>query len=222
MCDEFIAQYTTAGWVVYPETFGFDMVAVSPEGERVGIEAKLHPNTLVLDQAIGRPTGAVHFRAVLVPHAPSDFRHVASTLRLSVLELPDDQTPMFYAGNCAYHDPTRGKRWQTDVTEPLLAHPMKMRAGLPAPRSVTKWKVTAVTFCLQNMGRQFTAKQFHEETKLHMGRWEAYDWVVKAGKTSTKRPENLWSLSEAADRPDLQYPELADAIRPTLAPKESQ
>lgn len=52
MCDAFMDAARAAGWTVYPETAGFDILLVSG-GLQVGVEAKLHPNVKVLSQALG-------------------------------------------------------------------------------------------------------------------------------------------------------------------------
>lgn len=64
---------STGGWVIYPETAGFDILAVWKDtGHQLGIEAKLQLNAKVADQILPRHwSGACgtgpDFRAVLVP-----------------------------------------------------------------------------------------------------------------------------------------------------------
>lgn len=221
MCAEFIRQYTEAGWVCHPETFDFDIVLVSPEGQRVGIEAKLQPNIEVLYQALTRRNASVHFRGVLVPYAGEAFCTVAHQIKLSVSILRSPETRLFwgrvgynYANLTAEH-----MRWQQHVTQELPERPVMLPAGVPSPRKVTRWNVAAVGFCLAQMARHnrgFTAKEFKAEAKLDMKLWVQKQWVVQCGfRTERGRRVTLWQLNDGApDRPDRKYPEIADALRP--------
>lgn len=75
LCDCFIESIrAVGGWTVYPETAGFDILAVYDEtGHQLGVEAKLQLNAKVADQIIpadsywqaGAP--GPDFRAVIVP-----------------------------------------------------------------------------------------------------------------------------------------------------------
>lgn len=75
LCECFIESIkAVGGWTVYPETAGYDILAVyDPTGHQLGIEAKLHLNAKVADQILpddshwtaGAP--GPDFRAVIVP-----------------------------------------------------------------------------------------------------------------------------------------------------------
>jgi hypothetical protein len=75
LCDCFIQSINAVGgWTVYPETAGFDILAVYDEtGHQLGIEAKLHLNAKVADQIIPADgywqadAPGPDFRAVIVP-----------------------------------------------------------------------------------------------------------------------------------------------------------
>jgi hypothetical protein len=74
LCTRLIDCLTaTGGWEVYPETAGFDILAVWKEtGHQLGVEAKLQLNSKVADQVLpaywsGAGGKGPDFRAVLVP-----------------------------------------------------------------------------------------------------------------------------------------------------------
>ena len=73
MCAAFVEYAQGKGWLVYPETCGFDMVLVrQTDGAQLAVEAKQQLNVHVLTQVV---TGAGRwqqdsgpdYRAVLVP-----------------------------------------------------------------------------------------------------------------------------------------------------------
>mgnify|MGYP000417331658 CR=1 FL=1 len=74
LCARLIDCLTAAGgWEIYPETAGFDILAVwKATGHQLGVEAKLQLNSKVADQILPRhwDSGShcgPDFRAVLVP-----------------------------------------------------------------------------------------------------------------------------------------------------------
>ena len=73
LCDQFIADMRAiGGWTLYPETAGFDILAVYDKtGHQLGIEAKLALNAKVADQILPADYSGVDegpdFRAVIVP-----------------------------------------------------------------------------------------------------------------------------------------------------------
>lgn len=222
MCEAFIAQYKDAGWSAHSEQFGFDFVLVSPDGERVGVEAKLQTTVGVLYQAISREDGYVHFRAALVPNPTTDFVSVARRLKIHVYEMPSPDHQLFVKGTSVftsifYHQPATasGLRWCRDVKGELLRVEVPgLRPGSPNPRAVTRWKVQAVQFCLNQGKRPFTRKEFDASAKVDMSRWVKYGWIEPVGsEVRNGRPVTLYQLTDHHERPDLQYPELAAALR---------
>lgn len=74
LCECFIATIRDVdGWTIYPETAGFDILAVYKTGHQLGIEAKLRLNSKVADQIIPNDYELAYksrgpdFRAVIVP-----------------------------------------------------------------------------------------------------------------------------------------------------------
>lgn len=223
MCEAFIAQYKAAGWAAHAEQFGFDFVLVSPVGERIGVEAKLQTTVGVLHQAISREDGFVHFRAVLVPHPTDDFVRVARRLKIHVFRMPSTAHELFWRERAGLQPlevdrpPAAAMRWCHEVRGELLRVAVRgLRPGAPAPRAVTRWKVQAVQFCLSQGKRTFTRKEFDSSAKVDMSRWVKYGWINQVGdEVRNGRSVHIYQLTDHHERPDLQYPELADAIRAT-------
>lgn len=74
LCDQFMGDMRAlGGWTLYPETAGFDILAVYDKtGHQLGIEAKLSLNAKVADQILpadyaGGMDEGPDFRAVVVP-----------------------------------------------------------------------------------------------------------------------------------------------------------
>ena len=56
LCEIFIRDMNAQpGWTCYPETGGFDILAVHEEGRQIGVEAKLALNAKVADQIMPNP-----------------------------------------------------------------------------------------------------------------------------------------------------------------------
>ena len=110
LCDLFIQDFKKIeGWTIYPETGGFDILAVwDATGHQLGVEAKLLLNAKVADQILphdymghpamgSRPPSGVagpDFRAVIVPVLTEANEGIAKMLRIlgvSVWEPSVDQ-----------------------------------------------------------------------------------------------------------------------------------
>lgn len=84
LCEAFIRDVQAIrGWIVYPETAGFDILLVREDtGHQLGIEAKLRLNEKVIDQILPSDWSNLcndegpDWRAVLVPEGSG------STVRL--------------------------------------------------------------------------------------------------------------------------------------------
>ncbi len=176
MCDSFADAARAAGWTVYPETGGWDMLLVGtpetvgargrgilrtasalPSPVMIGVQAKLHPNVSVLAQAIGRMSAfrldrgmpdedGPHVRAVLVPKATPGFRDVARLCRLHVFE------------SRLREYPTRLEWDGLDHLYPGVLRESKrlpylppvvpdLPAGVPSPTTLGPWKVSAFALC---------------------------------------------------------------------------
>lgn len=89
LCECFIRTLSTIdGWTVYPETGGFDILAVYKTGHQLGIEAKLHLNAKIADQIVPDDYYARYgakgpdFRAVIVPAVTEASEGIAKLLHV--------------------------------------------------------------------------------------------------------------------------------------------
>lgn len=223
MCASFQAAATAAGWTVHPETAGHDLVLVAgaapppgwEPGDVVAVEAKLRAGVDVLAQALPplsrrgweKTAPAAHGYFVLVPECSLEFRDVAAACGVGV---------RVWARGAA-HLPERVVFLSAELRDPVapglvvLARPVATAAGAPAPRSVTRWKVEAVRLCLRALAHP--ERLIDRSEFVHVGidtrLWLRRGWLRPMPGVKPAR----YQLTEAADRPDLLYPEVVDAVR---------
>ena len=174
LCEAFAATATAGGWVVYPETAGWDLLLVRRDVQ-VGVQAKLLGRPWVLLQACPdrRERRGPHYRLALVGgwpgrgesaqrNARAEFCALAHHLRILVATPPDHDAVVF-----GYHDswvmslmhpplnlgrrrcvrPSldwRWYRWRPEAPETLPPIVPRVPAGVPSPETVTSWSVAAV------------------------------------------------------------------------------
>jgi hypothetical protein len=68
LCDDLRTHAKAAGWLVYPECGGWDLVLVR-RGIQIGVQAKLKFNPHLVAQALASPTHGPHYRALACPLA---------------------------------------------------------------------------------------------------------------------------------------------------------
>lgn len=168
LCEAFAAWVRSGGgtryepWTVYPETGGFDLLLVDPQGRQLGIEAKLRMNAKVLVQAIPSRWSSLDgpdWRGILVPKINDELRELAHVLGLVVF------TPLWECWGTGHDRRVSGSRpsgrFQPMLYQAEQVHdcwhdfnpetrcelpPMvpDLPAGVPAPVRLTPWKVGAL------------------------------------------------------------------------------
>lgn len=161
LCAAYQESAASEGWIIYPETAGFDLLLVRADtGHQLGIEAKLSLNAKVCEQIIpSQWTNAdvgPDWRAVLVPEigGAHGLRQMLEILGVMVFCPREgagryDGTTGQYtrrwdfpvAGNrydAAWHDWNPKKRCELPEIIPRVA------AGVPAPIQLTPWKIGAL------------------------------------------------------------------------------
>lgn len=148
LCSGFIKWAETRGWKCYPETGGFDIVVVAPDGRQIGVEAKLRLNAKVILQCAERyHDQGPDYRAVLVPKI-SDLAEVCRILGITVLrpasypkgEFSPDLPPL---DTQWWHD--RG--WFENLPSRRLTLPEyvpDVQAGVKSPLQLTTWKIKMI------------------------------------------------------------------------------
>ena len=159
LCAAFIRDIQTQpGWIVYPETAGFDILLVREDtGHQLGIEAKLTLNDKVITQILpgdsqygGYWEQGPDWRAVLVPEASPG---IATLLRIVGV--------MVFVPSRDYRRAYRDLSWRFDISNPRSYetewhdwNPKKrcglpeivprVAAGVPSPLQLTPWKIGAL------------------------------------------------------------------------------
>lgn len=154
------------GWTVYPETAGFDILAVYKTRHQLGVEAKMKLNAKVADQILPSEYECCgpDFRAVIVPNLTDASHGIARMLHWSFgPALGEEQI----TGRAAYDDEARERAdewykdrgWGNDIYCGLNLHwhdwnPSErcelpsivphVPAGVPAPIRLTPWKIGAL------------------------------------------------------------------------------
>lgn len=233
LAESFAEAVRSQGWVVYPETGGYDLLLVAGSGvnctgivpgDQIGVEAKLQANLKVLEQArahIRRPRSAgPNFVAVLVPRAVTEFRNLADDLGLLVIEgtrrgrsHPDfGPVPLPFV-------PTHHRLYYPDPCS-TPARPVDIPAGVPSPRSVTPWKVKAIRLCLLAEEKGYLTSADFRRDRVSMSRWKRNRWLEPTGehlgkfkKYRLKSEVPPW----LPPPPHVQWPEIVEALRDTEA-----
>lgn len=222
LCSFFTEGARAQGWLVYPETAGFDLLLVATdkvggprvkEGDQVGIEAKMRGNVTVLRQALPGNRGgtAPHFFAVLVPTATWDFRQVAQRLGIAVLETWRKDVygsgrrimPKLALRLSTYYryegcDPCWTPGVQIDVS-----------AGVSSPKSITPWKIAAVKLCLRAKRYGTITSEDFREAGISSAVFKKNGWVRAVGKVGRLL---TYAIQDDAAPPHILYPEIAAAI----------
>ncbi len=94
MCAQFCDWVRLKGWTPYPETAGWDVLCVAPDGFQIGVQAKLALNPAVVCQALdeegwlGASAVGPDCRAVLVPaaKAQSGMTRICAALGVTVIK----------------------------------------------------------------------------------------------------------------------------------------
>ncbi|TNC14871.1 hypothetical protein FF100_04645 [Methylobacterium terricola] len=188
LCSSFVAAATKhrrdePQWVAYPETAGFDILLVrASDGVQVGIEAKLALNPRVVAQVLpprmswyGDHEGP-DYRAVLVPAGKcnSDVRAICDALGITVIEhhggpgegyydkwaRGPEFSPALPVESYWRHDMQLWHEWLPQKRCALPDYVPDVAAGVPAPVSLTAWKVKAIKLLILAGERPVTRADF--------------------------------------------------------------
>lgn len=224
LCEALEAAVRANGWAWYPETSGWDAIAVLPDGTQVGVQAKLRANVEVLCQAIPeRETGdpalrpGVDVRAVLVTNADSSFRRVAAELRLAVLRgvvVRGDVKEWFGFDGVRGAECVDTGAYVRRVVDDAPRHQFSQRgwlppfepnvaAGVPSPRQVTPWRIAAAKMCAQiRAGLEPTAADL-AAAGMNVSRWRT--WLDPVDGTKPRR----YRLRRNTYLPDTNWPDVS-------------
>jgi len=180
MCSAFTKWANAQGWVVYPETEGWDMLLVNRvDGTQIGVQAKLRFNPTLLRQVIpgsgiwGDVECGPDYRAILLPKYDRDVDDAMKTLGIvSFSAISDffrpkiDSIDYFYFG-----------QWPIDKRLPLPQYVPDVVAGASGPIQLTKWKIGALRITAILDVRGYVTREDFRKHGVDFRRWPASDWL---------------------------------------------
>jgi hypothetical protein len=222
LCAAFIAWVqANSDWLVYPETGGFDMLLVAPDGAQLGIEAKLGCTAKLLDQALPRNcfSGAAgpDFRGVLLPLCPSYEAHELLD-SLGLLAFYGSRIDERFHGSSLV-DRAGWSHWAPEQRIELPRFVPDVAAGAPSPIRLTKSKIAALKLIALIELRGYVVPQDFRDLDVDSRRWTnpASGLLQLDGEGRYVRGEKLLF--------DKQHPrvfaEIVAALRRELAERQS-
>lgn len=230
LCASYTAFARESGWVVYPETAGFDLLLVRPDdhpqaGTQIGVEAKQKLNAKVVDQILEQTPGdnrweiGPDYRVVLVGSIGGAGGLARLLSRIGVTTIQPDEDQWRHPVTQVWPDEGMdfGGKWhvvggwsETPWTDLTPAHRCELpefvpsvRAGVPGPVQLTKWKIGALRVMavleLEGSVTRPRIKQLGcDPTSWTRG---PTCWLHAAGK-------GLYTRTEKLPRFDQQHPEI--------------
>ncbi|HHH28818.1 MAG TPA: hypothetical protein ENK57_10810 [Polyangiaceae bacterium] len=249
LCEILMKRARAEGWIVYPETAGFDILLVATEetravveatrlrrrytgsddsiraGDMVGVEAKMSANVTVLAQAIDRGRA----------------RHSATgpDFRIAYVKKVPKGTTDFYdvarelnVGVWTLNDATGTGRYSRPLAPPAFRWMPKRRpklppivptgpAGVPSPMRLTPWRVKALHFLLLIEARGYVTSEHFRAMKLDPRIWRER-WLVPDGKEG-RLTKYVVRIPKRADFPSRGFEDELEKLRamlPQAAPEE--
>lgn len=206
LCDVMSRVAREAGFAVHPECSGWDLLIVHrATGEQIGVQAKLRPNVGVLAQCLvgrGQPGPGIH--AVLVPGLPDAFVTIAEHLNIEAFAAEGLQAVhLELVLKQKYRWQHSALAWAPDVE---IVTP----AGVPSPRSITKWKLSAVKFCLLLRRRGYVTPADMRTHGLHRAFW----FLPRSPllRSNGERGQYVFADPDSPSNPDMRWPEITQAI----------
>lgn len=213
LCTTFMVWARQNRFVCYPETCGWDILLVDPNGIQTGIQAKLRLSAHVIAQASPTlydwsDTGPTH-RAILVPET-GELEFVCHRLGITVLH-PRRYQPSSWCREPGPHPmefeqiPSNQFDWHPAKQHDLPEHVPDVAAGVPSPIQLTKWKIAALkVYALLERQGFITRKQIMQHG-IDAGRWCQY-WLDK------HEVKGQWVRGKACPRFDLEHPKVYASI----------
>jgi hypothetical protein len=230
MMEAFGAHARAEGWLVFPETSGFDMLLVATDrvhalgvqpGDQVGVEGKRACNMRVLVQAMPKNTGAgPHYHLVVVPRLDPDFAELARTVGIMAVAAANRDWgrsrglwvksdfrfdlkifPTFYRQY--YEEPC----WHPEVE-------IWVPSGVASPKTISPWKVKAVRLCMVARRQGFLTSDDFRQHSISMGVWRTRRWLIPTGEKKGRLTKYVLNeLKYPYDPPPhLKYPEILEAL----------
>lgn len=218
------------GWLVFPETGGFDLLLVATDeveavgvkpGDQVGVEGKRAGNLKLLTQARPQPRArkGPHYHLAIVPRATPEFAELAMALRIMVVEACTYRwsggEKVWTKSDFAYDATLFAPLYRQYYDEPCW-HPeveIWVPPGVNSPKKLSPWKIKAVKLCLRAKEHGYLTSQDFRSAGISMTVWRNR-WIKDAGSKSGRYKKYvLWEKDYPYDPPPhMKYPEIAEAL----------
>ena len=201
LCESFIEAATLQGWRCYPETAGFDILAVNAAGHQCGIEAKLKLNLKVIQQiqpyCFSKSDGP-HHRVILVPDACPEgaleilLQHAGFEIVFYIDWAKKFSGGMFSSAPMFDFNPIN----LCSIPEYMPDVP----AGVSAPLQLTEWKIRALRVLAKLECDRVITREDFRNIGIDMRRWISADqWLIPNGN-------GLWVRGVQCPKFDQQHP----------------
>lgn len=218
LCAAFIAWAKGQGLIAYPETCGWDIVMVAPDGMQIGVQAKLKFNMKVLAQAVEPWTDTgPDYRAILVPEhgGGSD---ICSALGLGVFYphwcgkqfQPCLDRQNSYADRWHFWNPVKRLKLPDYVPDVI--------AGASGPVQLTEWKIAALRITAVMEVRGFVTRADFKRYQIDIRRWATCGWMKPGERAGEWVRGNL----EFHTQHQTVYPKILADVRTELAAEPVQ
>lgn len=176
MCTAFCAWVTKQGWTPYPETAGWDVLLVAPDGTQIGVQAKLRFNMKVLEQCVQTSFYDTcngigpDYRGILVPRQHAEQTEILFALGLT--HFRPSGTNDFYPGlNDRRHAYDSWHYWNPAQREKLPAYVPDVQPGASSPVQLTEWKVGALRIAAVLDIRGYVTRNDFKRERIDPRRW---------------------------------------------------
>ena len=220
---DFMALARRTGFRCYPETSNFDVLLVREDGFQVGVQAKLTSTVNVIAQAVIHPYAqrGPDVVAVLVPTPSNDFNTVCLAMNILVIDgrrvwrERDESEHRAARSSFAFQfeDHIRSMTPRVFKGGRVWFPPFEpdTDGGVPAPKSMTPWKLGAARICNILRARGYVTRADFKTLDVSIGWWTRKHFGVlemfeKVGK------ELRYRLKEGAKHPDDEFTWVRDGL----------
>jgi hypothetical protein len=212
LCAAFAAWARADGMTVYAETDSWDLLCVTQDGHQLGVEAKLSLNLKVIEQVLrsqqvySREQRGPDFRAVLVPESSEAGERILAYLGVAIFVPRHD-----------YHSRRVGDQvlWRFERVDgfgyemfdfnpaercELPDYVPDVAAGVPAPRTLSPWKVGALRVLALLEVKGFVTRAEVAQCRNDARRWCASDGYLESAGGGR------WAHCSKTPRFDEQHP----------------
>jgi len=217
LCAAAIDRLESWGWTVYPESCGYDFLAVR-NGFSVGVQAKKAANLRLVAQALEPLALRRKLPDCIVTLVVTSNPDAASLCRaLGVVHLGWFPDFARHSTDSGFWSRTLiGRQWLRNRYPELVGRiripelQIRVPAGVPSPQTATDWKVRAVRMCLRLRAGATITRADLDSSRLAYSTFWGRGWIERA---NTGRPATYRLGSAPREpHPDTAYPEIVAAI----------